>query len=106
MDSNPRPQVLLHDAIAAKPLLHNFQPHSRPINCLSFSPFDSNKLVSTSYDGSVRCFDLDDQAFSLIYGNDDDGGDVYTGSHCHVDAHTYLVSFGRTGVVGMVNTYH
>jgi len=39
----------------------HFQPHSRPINCLSFSPYDPNKLVSTSYDGSVRCFDLDEQ---------------------------------------------
>lgn len=80
-----------------------FYPHSRPINCMSFDNFDSNRLITTSYDGSVRSFDLEAQKFGLVYGTADDDY-TYTGYHCQIDAHTFLVSLGSTGLVGLVDT--
>ena len=49
----------------------------------------------------LKIFFKESQVFNLVYGSDED--EAYTGSHCHVDAHTYLVSFGRTGIVGLVS---
>ena len=43
--------------------------------------------------------------FQIYAAEDDEADHDYTGSHCHVDAHTYLISLGRTGIVGMV-TFH
>lgn len=81
-----------------------FYPHSRPINCLTFNTIDPNQLISTSYDGTVRYFDLEAQKVGLIYGSDDEEDFTYTGYHYQVDAHTYLISLGRTGIVGLVDT--
>jgi len=34
-----------------------YEPHSAPLSALMYSPQDAAKLVSCSYDGSVRCMD-------------------------------------------------
>ena len=76
------------------------QPHSRPVNCLTFDAYNHSHLVSTSYDGSVRLFDIEQQKFDLLYGTEDG----YTTFHRQLDAHCYLVTMGSSGVVGLVDT--
>jgi predicted transcriptional regulator len=44
-----------------------YQPHSRVISGIVFSPVDHNKLYTSSYDGSLRCMDVDKNAFDLVY---------------------------------------
>ena len=77
------------------------QPHSRPVNSLEFSRFDPLKLISTSYEGTVRCFDLARERSTLLYGDDDE--DFYTCYHKQVDANTFLVALGSAGRVGLVD---
>ncbi len=43
-----------------------FEPHSRPVNCLQFAPGNPNKIYSTSYDGTVRCGDIDKGVFEEV----------------------------------------
>ena len=74
------------------------QPHSRPVNCLTFDTYNHNNLVSTSYDGSVRLFDIEKQKVDLLYGTED-----YTTYHRQLDAHCYLVALGACGRVGLVD---
>ncbi len=63
--------------------VHLFRYHARPINCLTYDNFDSTKLISTSYDGTVRLFDLEQQKSKLLFGlADDDPG--YTTYHSQV----------------------
>ena len=58
-------------------------------------------MISTSYDGTVRCFDLDAQKVLLIYGDEED--DAYTTYHAQLDAHTFLVTLGSSGNIGVVD---
>ncbi|XP_033108047.1 WD repeat-containing protein 76-like isoform X2 [Anneissia japonica] len=44
-----------------------FEPHSRPINCFKFAPMDCGKFLSCSYDGTVRCGDLNKLVFEDVY---------------------------------------
>ena len=70
------------------------------MNCLTFDAYNHNHLVSTSYDGSVRLFDIEQQRFDLLYGTEDG----YTTYHRQLDAHSYLVTMGSSGVIGLVDT--
>lgn len=47
-----------------------YRPHKSPVTQLCFKPDDSSKLVSSSFDGSVREFDLKAAAFTELYGGD------------------------------------
>lgn len=49
-----------------------FEPHSRPINCISFEPGNYGKLYSCSYDGTLRCGDFRAATFQEVYSFDDD----------------------------------
>ncbi|XP_061671177.1 WD repeat-containing protein 76 isoform X2 [Syngnathoides biaculeatus] len=44
-----------------------FEPHSRPVPCLAFSRTDPAQLLSLSYDGSLRCIDVEKGAFDDVY---------------------------------------
>ncbi|XP_061743277.1 WD repeat-containing protein 76 isoform X2 [Nerophis ophidion] len=44
-----------------------FEPHSRPVGCLAFSRAHSTQLLSLSYDGSLRCMDVEKAAFDEVY---------------------------------------
>jgi WD40 repeat protein len=80
------------------------QHHSRPVNCLSFNISDPSQLISTSYDGSVRLFDLNQQKSSVIFGFPEDETFSYTSYHSQLDTHTFLITLGRHGMVGLVDT--
>ena len=43
-----------------------FEPHTKPINVLSFKPTDYTKIYSCSYDGTIRCGDLEKQQFVQV----------------------------------------
>ncbi|XP_050712639.1 WD repeat-containing protein 76-like [Eriocheir sinensis] len=74
-----------------------FQPHARPINCMSVSPGDPCLVHTTSYDGSLRQTDLHAAQVKELYGLDDDQRNSFLCWHAQQDAHTFLLaaSLGR-----------
>lgn len=40
-----------------------FEPHSRPVACMAFSTTHPSHLLSLSYDGSLRCMDVQKTTF-------------------------------------------
>lgn len=89
--------------------VHLFSPHSRPVNCLTFDKANDTHLISTSYDGTIRSFDLEKQMSILRYGLDDDDNGYLT-YHCQKDSSTILVSGAdgsgkySKGYVGVIDT--
>lgn len=69
---------------------------------MSFDDFNAYKLITTSYDGTIRCFDLENQQVELLYG-DEDNPNLVTTYHKQLDASTFLFSMGSTGKVGVVD---
>ena len=53
--------------------VHLFRVHGRPVSCLSWTP-SGRSLLSASYDGSVRWFDVESQTFDEIFATYDDSG--------------------------------
>ena len=56
-----------------------YYPHAGPINEISFDPHDPSKLITMSYDNSVRRLDVGAGAFERVaaYAPDADGGDAW-----------------------------
>jgi len=79
------------------------KPHTRPINCLTFDKYDQSRLVSTSYDGSVRLFDINEQKSSVIFGLPEDSSSYIT-YHSQIDQHCFLITLGKSGTIGLVDT--
>merc|ERR1719234_1877116 len=74
--------------------VHLFRYHSRPVNCISWDTH-SPALFSTSYDGTVRCLDVERHEASLMFYDEnflEEGG--WTSFHCQDSANTLLVSLG------------
>jgi len=72
---------------------HLLRYHSRPVNCLSWDLAQPTLLLSTSYDGTVRQLDADQQVSSLLYHDPAflaAGG--WCSSHAQADPHTLVVS--------------
>lgn len=95
-------KVCLIERIQQKLILFLFQHHSRPVNCMTFDKFDTSKLISTSYDGSCRIFDINSQKSSVIFGVADDDS-AYTTYHSQIDKDCFLVTQGRSGFVGLID---
>lgn len=74
-----------------------FEPHSRPVVCMAFSPTQPSQLLSLSYDGSLRCMDVHTATFLDVYEQEDLKTFDFL-SHC---CSTLLVgnSFGQVAVV-------
>ncbi|XP_034042949.1 WD repeat-containing protein 76 isoform X3 [Thalassophryne amazonica] len=49
-----------------------FEPHSRAVGCMAFSNANPVHLLSLSYDGSVRCMDVEKAVFEDVYDMNDD----------------------------------
>ncbi|XP_076115962.1 WD repeat-containing protein 76-like isoform X3 [Mytilus galloprovincialis] len=82
-----------------------YAPHSRPINCLKFSLHKPNQLYSCSYDGTVRCCDLQKGVFeeglrTMIYSTPDE---VLLKSFDFMTADTLLVA-QQDGCIALVDT--
>ncbi|XP_074467734.1 WD repeat-containing protein 76 [Sebastes fasciatus] len=48
-----------------------FEPHTRPVSAMAFSKADPTHLLSLSYDGSLRCMDVEKAVFDDVYGIED-----------------------------------
>ncbi|KAM9366690.1 WD repeat-containing protein 76 [Symphorus nematophorus] len=48
-----------------------FEPHTRPVGCMAFSRANPTHLLSLSYDGSLRCMDVEKAVFEDVYDIDD-----------------------------------
>ncbi|XP_041796202.1 WD repeat-containing protein 76-like [Chelmon rostratus] len=48
-----------------------FEPHTRPVGCMAFSTAHPTHLLSLSYDGSLRCMDVEKAVFDDVYDIDD-----------------------------------
>lgn len=46
--------------------VYQFKPHTGAVARLAFDPLDGNKLLSTSYDGTVRRMDVEKGAFEQV----------------------------------------
>lgn len=44
-----------------------FEPHSRPVACMAFSPASPTDFLSASYDGSMRRMDVENAVFDEVY---------------------------------------
>ncbi|KAK1891815.1 WD repeat-containing protein 76 [Dissostichus eleginoides] len=44
-----------------------FRPHTRPVSCLAFSRARPTHLLSLSYDGSLRCMDVEKAVFDEVF---------------------------------------
>ncbi|CAG0902449.1 unnamed protein product [Darwinula stevensoni] len=75
--------------------VHLFRPHQRPINCLSFRPYFTHHLLTTSYEGSVRSADLQNLVFEEVYRDPDDLWITY---HTFQSPHTILIGRGDGSV--------
>ncbi|XP_071956594.1 WD repeat-containing protein 76-like [Antedon mediterranea] len=47
-----------------------FEPHCKQVPSLKFAPANSEKLFTCSYDGTVKCGDLNNMVFNDIYSTD------------------------------------
>ncbi|XP_069029826.1 WD repeat-containing protein 76 [Embiotoca jacksoni] len=48
-----------------------FEPHTRPVGCIAFSSARPSQLLSLSYDGSLRCMDVEKAVFDDVYDIED-----------------------------------
>merc|ERR1719483_1556194 len=84
--------------------VHLYQPHTRPVNCLTWDMANTNNLISTSYDGTTRMLDTDRQEHTMVYGEKEfleQGG--WTSWHSQVSADTFLISQGKAGTLALVD---
>lgn len=68
-----------------------YRPHTSPVTQLHFSPQDATKLLSSSFDGSVRQFDMRAATFSELFGTSDNVGITSMALNAE-DPNTFLVS--------------
>lgn len=78
----------------------SFQPHSRNVGHMSFSVFSSEKLISTSLDGTTRCGDLNKEVFTQVYASDEDTYGHHTCWHAEMSREVLLIAHG-SGEVGV-----
>lgn len=74
----------------AEDVVGMYRPHTSPITQLHFAPNDSTKLLSASFDGSIREFDLKAATFSELFATDDDVG--VTSMTIDTERNAFLIS--------------
>lgn len=63
--------------------VHLFRPHTRPINTLHWLQGGAG-LLSSSYDGTVRHFDVQNERFDEVFATNEDTDNFYT-QHLEID---------------------
>ncbi|KAI2627610.1 WD repeat-containing protein NCU09302/NCU11420 [Hypoxylon sp. NC1633] len=58
------------------PQVGAFEVHSRTISSIKVPAFDPNSVITSSYDSSIRCLDLQSQVSSQLWQPDDDDEDL------------------------------
>ena len=59
--------LLFQDSTKGDDGVYLYEPHSRPINCMSFDPDNCGKLLTCSYDGTLRCCDFKSATFQEVH---------------------------------------
>ncbi|XP_041917292.1 WD repeat-containing protein 76 [Alosa sapidissima] len=77
-----------------------FEPHTRPITCMTFSRSRPSTLITTSYDGAARAGDIERAVFEEVYRSDEGLKGFDFLSH---DCTTLLIGDAR-GDVAIVDT--
>jgi len=75
--------------------LHFFAPHQNMISCMSWDRYNPERLITTSYDGTVKLFDVRNLICRPLFVDKEfvrEYGSCYT--HAQVDKDTFLVSRG------------
>ena len=57
--------------------VHLFRPHTRPVNTLHWTNAGAG-LISSSYDGTVRYFDVEHERFDEIFATNEETDNFYT----------------------------
>ncbi|XP_048730551.2 WD repeat-containing protein 76-like isoform X2 [Ostrea edulis] len=77
-----------------------YHPHSRPINEIRVSPYNHLQVVSSSYDGTSRCCDLQKAVFDEIYATcEDDDNLLKNFDFLSADTIVYSQQDGTVAVV-------
>lgn len=51
--------------------VHIYRPHRSPLAGISVAPFSASKIVTCSYDGTIRQLDIESSKFEVLYSTDD-----------------------------------
>ncbi|CAM9776641.1 unnamed protein product [Scytosiphon promiscuus] len=71
-----------------------FKPHTAVVPRITFDPLDGNKLITTSYDGTVRRMDVEKGAFEQVFGNNPDEDSFFTDGHLVAEDRLLMLSDG------------
>lgn len=75
-----------------------FRVHKQPINCATFDKFNPMRLLTTSYDGYVRCLDMHSNVVDEVY-SIQRTKNTWTAYHAQKDPSTLIVSQSNGDVV-------
>jgi len=78
-----------------------YSPHSAPVPGLLFSPTDCSKLFSCSYDGAIRCADIEKGQFLQLYYDPDETRNCVD---CDPTSNYIVYSGSGTGNLTMIDT--
>lgn len=70
----------------------HFRPHTGSITCQRYNPANSNQLLMSSYDGLIRCLDIDRGEFIELYRSPDNSEQLITALDVGVDGHIVYFS--------------
>ncbi|KAI1411614.1 WD repeat-containing protein NCU09302/NCU11420 [Hypoxylon sp. FL1857] len=79
-ETPPEPDDDDEDVDIPLPQISAFEVHNRTISSIKVPIFDPNSVITSSYDSSIRCLDLQSQVSSQIWQPDDD--DIDMGISC------------------------
>lgn len=60
-------KIEVNDEESITPIVHTFKPHASPISKIMHSTSNSNKIYTSSYDGSIRAMDICGNAFNEVF---------------------------------------
>ncbi|CAM9236231.1 unnamed protein product, partial [Hapterophycus canaliculatus] len=69
-----------------------FKPHTGAVPRMTFDPLDGNKIISTSYDGTVRRMEVEKGTFEQVFGNNAGEDAFLTDGHLVAEDRLMLLS--------------
>ena len=69
---------------------------------MTYDIFDSSKLISTSYDETMRIFDINEKKSSVLHAGPENN-ESYMTFHAQVDRDCFLVTLGGPGMIGLID---
>lgn len=83
-----------------EPIVYNYKPHSRTITDIHFNPADNSKLMTSSYDGLIRTFDMNKAEFESWKVNEE-----YPITSFDISKDGHIIWFSTSdGLIGMKDT--